>query len=81
MTQTIYPVPRYRDARAAIEFLERGFGVRELSVTEGEDGRSSTPSWTSAPALIMLSSATGGRSLPRRPQHLLRGRARPGRPP
>ena len=21
MTQTIYPVPRYRDARAAIEFL------------------------------------------------------------
>ncbi|MPZ21955.1 MAG: glyoxalase [Dehalococcoidia bacterium] len=41
MTQdppTIFPAIRYRDAAAAIEWLERAFGFRRLMVVPGEDG-------------------------------------------
>src|SRR4051812_46108806 len=31
---SIYPVLRYRDARAAIEFLERAFGFKPVAVHE-----------------------------------------------
>jgi uncharacterized glyoxalase superfamily protein PhnB len=36
--QTFYPVLRYEDARAAIEFLERGFGFETHASHEGERG-------------------------------------------
>lgn len=36
--QTFYPVLRYEDARAAIEFLERAFGFEEHAVHDGEHG-------------------------------------------
>jgi uncharacterized glyoxalase superfamily protein PhnB len=35
---SIYPVLRYRDARAGIEFLERAFGFKPVQVHE-EDGQ------------------------------------------
>ena len=48
--QNIYPVLRYRDAHAAIEFLCRAFGFERNAVYESEDGRSSMPSSPSAAA-------------------------------
>jgi uncharacterized glyoxalase superfamily protein PhnB len=39
MPRTISPTYQYRDARAAIDFLERAFGFERVVVYEGEDGR------------------------------------------
>jgi uncharacterized glyoxalase superfamily protein PhnB len=36
--QTFYPVLRYEDARAAIEFLERAFGFETHASHDGESG-------------------------------------------
>jgi uncharacterized glyoxalase superfamily protein PhnB len=36
--QSIYPVLKYDDAHAAIDFLERAFGFERLQVHEGENG-------------------------------------------
>ena len=36
---SIHPTYHYRDARAAIEFLERAFGFERKAVHEGDDGR------------------------------------------
>ena len=38
MTQNIFPALRYRDAPAAIEWLERAFGFERLAVHPGPDG-------------------------------------------
>ena len=59
MTQTIYPVPRYRDARGAIDFLKRSFGFEEVSVTEGDDGRIVHAELNVGAGLVMLSSSSG----------------------
>ena len=67
MTQTVYPVPRYRDARAAIEFLERSFGFETLSVTDGEGGSIVHAELNVGAGLIMLSSATGDSPFPAGP--------------
>lgn len=37
-TPSIVPTLRYRDARAAIDFLTRAFGLTARDVTEGDDG-------------------------------------------
>jgi uncharacterized glyoxalase superfamily protein PhnB len=37
--QTIFPVMKYDDARAAIDFLERAFGFERHAVYDGENGR------------------------------------------
>jgi uncharacterized glyoxalase superfamily protein PhnB len=37
--QSIYPVLRYQDAHAAIDFLERAFGFERLEVHEGDGGK------------------------------------------
>ena len=83
MAQTVYPALRYRDARAAIEFLKRSCGFEELAVTEGEDGTDRPRgARTSGAGLIMLSTLPdGGTPFPGGPSTLLRGAARPGRPP
>jgi uncharacterized glyoxalase superfamily protein PhnB len=39
MPQTVIPTLRYRDAVAAIEFLERAFGFERGDVHAGEDGQ------------------------------------------
>jgi uncharacterized glyoxalase superfamily protein PhnB len=36
--QSIYPVLKYRDAHAAIDFLERAFGFERRQVHEGDGG-------------------------------------------
>ena len=36
--QTIYPVLKYEDAHAAMDFLERAFGFERHAVYEGENG-------------------------------------------
>jgi uncharacterized glyoxalase superfamily protein PhnB len=36
--QSIYPVLKYEDARAAIDFLERAFGFERHAVYDGEQG-------------------------------------------
>jgi uncharacterized glyoxalase superfamily protein PhnB len=36
--QSIYPVMKYDDARAAIDFLERAFGFKRHAVYDGENG-------------------------------------------
>ena len=36
--QTIYPVLKYHDAPAAIDFLERAFGFERRQVHQGDDG-------------------------------------------
>jgi uncharacterized glyoxalase superfamily protein PhnB len=36
--QSIFPVLKYDDARAAIDFLERAFGFKPHAVHEGENG-------------------------------------------
>lgn len=36
--QSIFPVLKYDDARAAIDFLERAFGFERHAVHEGENG-------------------------------------------
>jgi len=38
MAQNIFPALRYRDAPAAIEWLERAFGFERLAVHPGPDG-------------------------------------------
>jgi uncharacterized glyoxalase superfamily protein PhnB len=35
---SVYPSLRYRDARAALEFLQRAFGFEPLHVFDGPDG-------------------------------------------
>ena len=67
VTQTVYPVPRYRDARAAIEFLERSFGFETLSVTEGEGDSVVHAELNVGAGLIMLSSAGGDDPFPAGP--------------
>jgi uncharacterized glyoxalase superfamily protein PhnB len=37
--QSIFPVLKYDDARAAIDFLERAFGFERHAVYDGDDGR------------------------------------------
>jgi uncharacterized glyoxalase superfamily protein PhnB len=36
--QTIYPVLKYEDGHAALDFLERALGFERLAVHEGENG-------------------------------------------
>ena len=38
MSQNVFPVVRYRDARAGIAWLERACGLTSREVTEGGDG-------------------------------------------
>lgn len=64
MTQTIYPVPRYQDARGAIEFLKRSFGFEEVSVTEGDDGQIVHAELNVGAGLVMLSSSSGSNLFP-----------------
>jgi uncharacterized glyoxalase superfamily protein PhnB len=47
---SIHPTYKYRDAKAAIDFLERAFGFERKEVHEATTARSSTPSCASATA-------------------------------
>lgn len=56
MTSRIYPVARYADARAAIRFLERGFGFTVRAVHDAPDGRVAHAELTYGTGAIGLSS-------------------------
>jgi uncharacterized glyoxalase superfamily protein PhnB len=50
----IFPALRYRDANAAIEWLERAFGFQEKAVYRGEDGAVSHAELALGAGLVML---------------------------
>lgn len=51
---TIFPALRYRDANAAIDWLERAFGFQEKAVYRDEDGAVQHAELTLGGGLIML---------------------------
>lgn len=53
---TAYPVLRYRDARAAIDWLTEAFGFTEKEVHAGDDGTIAHAELHTGKGLIMLSS-------------------------
>jgi PhnB protein len=55
--QTIYPGIRFRDERAAMDWLGRAFGFERHAVYEGEDGAIVHAELKLGPGLIMLGSA------------------------
>ena len=58
--QTLYPVLRYGDAHAAIDFLERAFGFQRHVVHEGEQGAIVHAELRFGDQVVMLSSAGVG---------------------
>jgi uncharacterized glyoxalase superfamily protein PhnB len=58
--QNIYPVLIYEDARAAIEFLEKGFGFEPRAVHDGENGAVAHAELELGAEVIMLSSSSEG---------------------
>jgi uncharacterized glyoxalase superfamily protein PhnB len=55
-TQVFHPTLRYRDAHAAIEWLERTFGFERKAVYEGEGGGVSHAELSFRGGLVMLGS-------------------------
>ena len=51
---TIYPTYHYRDARAAMAFLERAFGFERHQVHEGDDGTIEHAELRHGDGMIML---------------------------
>jgi uncharacterized glyoxalase superfamily protein PhnB len=58
--QTIYPVLKYEDAHAAMDFLERAFGVERGPVHEGENGGVAHAELTFGDEFVMLGSTSEG---------------------
>jgi uncharacterized glyoxalase superfamily protein PhnB len=59
-TQSIYASIRYRDAMAAIDFLERAFGFERGDVHQGQDGAVHHAELRFAGEWIMLGSTSSG---------------------
>ena len=60
MASGIYASMRYRDAHAAIDWLERAFGLERRLVYEGEGGRVDHAELTYGEGLIMVGSERPG---------------------
>jgi uncharacterized glyoxalase superfamily protein PhnB len=58
--QLIFPGLRYRDAPAAIEWLQRAFGFERKEVHEGDDGSIVHAELSFGPGILMLSSEREG---------------------
>jgi uncharacterized glyoxalase superfamily protein PhnB len=58
--KTIYPILKYEDAHAAIDFLERAFGCERREVHEAESGGVTHAVLTCGDVLVMLSSTSEG---------------------
>jgi uncharacterized glyoxalase superfamily protein PhnB len=58
--QTIYPVLRYEDAHAAMDFLEAAFGGRREQVHENDDGAIVHAELRLAGELVLISSTGAG---------------------
>jgi len=59
MTPDIYPSMRYRDARAAIDWLERAFGFARHAVHDNPDGTVAHAELRYGDGLVMLGSWRG----------------------
>jgi len=57
---TIYPTLRYRDARAAIDWLQRALGFELVAVHDGENGAVAHAELAFGAGIVMLGSAGGG---------------------
>jgi uncharacterized glyoxalase superfamily protein PhnB len=60
MTQTIFPALRYRDPRAAIEWLERALGFERDAIHESDDGTIGHAELSFRGNSIMLGAASDG---------------------
>jgi uncharacterized glyoxalase superfamily protein PhnB len=58
--QSIYPVLKYRDAQAAIDFLERAFGFQRHAIHEGDGGAVVHGELRFGDQVAMVSSAGAG---------------------
>ena len=58
--QSIYPVLKYEDARAAIDFLERAFGFERHAVHDGENGDVAHAELKLGGEYVMLGSTSEG---------------------
>jgi uncharacterized glyoxalase superfamily protein PhnB len=58
--QTLYPVLKYEDAHAAINFLEHAFGFERLHVYDGENGGVAHAELLFAGEVVMLGSVSEG---------------------
>jgi uncharacterized glyoxalase superfamily protein PhnB len=58
--KTIYPILKYEDAYAAIDFLERAFGCERRAVHEGEKGGVAHAVLSCGDVVVMLSSTGEG---------------------
>jgi len=58
--KSLYPVLKYDDAHAAIEFLERAFGFERLAVHEDDAGKVAHAELRSGDAVVGLSSTRAG---------------------
>ena len=56
----IIPTLRYKDAKAAIDFLERAFGFERKAVYENEDGTVGHAELTSGRGMVMLGTSGTG---------------------
>ncbi|HET9200263.1 MAG TPA: VOC family protein [Dehalococcoidia bacterium] len=61
-TPSIYPALRYRDANAAVEWLERAFGFERLMVVPGEGGGVGHAELQLGNGVVMLGSFVGERA-------------------
>ena len=59
MPRDIYPSMRYRDSRAAIDWLERAFGFSRHAVHDGPDGTVAHAELRYGDGLVMLGSWRG----------------------
>jgi uncharacterized glyoxalase superfamily protein PhnB len=67
--QSLYPTLRYRDARAAIDFLVNAFGFEAADVHAGENGVVEHAELRFGPNLLMLGSARESSAWPQEPGH------------
>jgi uncharacterized glyoxalase superfamily protein PhnB len=58
--QTVFPVLKYDDAHAAIDFLERAFGFERLAVMDGQNGGVGHAELKFGDQVIMLGSTNEG---------------------
>lgn len=58
--QSLYPVLKYEDAHAALDFLEKAFGFERTDVHEGENGGIAHAQMRFGDEVVMFASASEG---------------------
>jgi uncharacterized glyoxalase superfamily protein PhnB len=56
---TFYPILSYRDASAAIDWLQEAFGFRQLFATPGPDGNVAHAELSFGPGIVMVGTGQG----------------------